>query len=102
MARKILELEQNKDVITTIIFQTRNIPSALYKTLGGFATNGINIVKLESYMIETGFYSAQFYVDIEGNPACKNMQLFSCEHPICFAFQHQNTSVACRLQFKIF
>jgi prephenate dehydratase len=75
MARKILELEQNKDVITTIIFQTRNIPSALYKTLGGFATNGINIVKLESYMIETGFYSAQFYVDIEGNPACKNMQL---------------------------
>ena len=55
--------------ITSFIFKTRNIPAALYKALGGFATNGINITKLESYLLEGKFVSAQFYVEIESHPA---------------------------------
>ena len=54
--------------MTTIIFQVRNIPAALYKAMGGFATNGVNLVKLESYMVAGSFTSTQFYADIEGHP----------------------------------
>jgi prephenate dehydratase len=56
------------DTITTFVFRVRNIPAALYKALGGFATNGVNMVKLESYMIDGSFTATQFYADIEGNP----------------------------------
>ena len=55
-------------MITTFVFQTRNIPAALYKALGGFATNGINMTKLESYMVGGSFEASQFYADIEGHP----------------------------------
>lgn len=55
-------------VITTFVFQVRNIPAALYKALGGFATNGVNMTKLESYMLEGNFFATQFYCDIEGHP----------------------------------
>jgi prephenate dehydratase len=55
-------------VITTFVFRVRNVPAALYKALGGFATNGINMTKLESYMIEGNFFATQFYVDVEGHP----------------------------------
>jgi len=61
------EEEEDTSVITSLIFEVRNIPAALYKSLGGFATNGFNIVKLESY-IDENFNAAQFYVDIEGHP----------------------------------
>ncbi len=54
--------------MTTLVFQVRNIPAALYKALGGFATNGINMLKLESYMIGGSFTATQFYLDIEGHP----------------------------------
>jgi len=54
--------------ITTLIFRVRSVPAALYKALGGFATNGINISKLESYIIDNKFTAAQFYADIEGHP----------------------------------
>lgn len=54
--------------MTTIIFQVKNIPAALYKAMGGFATNGVNMVKLESYMVAGSFRSTQFYADIEGSP----------------------------------
>ena len=54
--------------ITTIVFSTRSVPAALYKALGGFATNGINLTKLESYMINGSMTATQFYVDIEGHP----------------------------------
>lgn len=60
--------------ITSFIFKTRNIPAALYKALGGFATNGINITKLESYLLEGKFVSAQFYVEIESHPARASFQ----------------------------
>ncbi|MCJ7997224.1 prephenate dehydratase [Rhizobium cremeum] len=54
--------------ITTFVFNVRNIPAALYKALGGFATNGVNMTKLESYQIGGKFIATQFYADIEGHP----------------------------------
>ena len=55
-------------VMTSFIFRVRNIPAALYKAMGGFATNGINMVKLESYMVGGSFTATQFFADIEGHP----------------------------------
>jgi prephenate dehydratase len=55
-------------MMTTFVFQVRNIPAALYKALGGFATNGVNMTKLESYMVNGSFTATQFYADIEGHP----------------------------------
>ena len=55
----------NGPVITTMIFSLRSVPAALYKALGGFATNGINLTKLESYMVGGHFSAAQFYIDAE-------------------------------------
>ncbi len=54
--------------ITSFVFRVRNIPAALYKAMGGFATNGVNMVKLESYMLGGAFTATQFYADIEGHP----------------------------------
>ncbi len=54
--------------LTSFVFTVRNIPAALYKCLGGFATNGINMTKLESYQIEGSFLATQFYADVEGHP----------------------------------
>jgi len=55
-------------MMTTFVFQVRNIPAALYKAMGGFATNGVNMTKLESYMVNGSFHATQFYADIEGHP----------------------------------
>ena len=57
----------DKNSITTLVFKVRNVPSALYKALGGFATNGVNMLKLESYQIDGSFLATQFYVDIKGH-----------------------------------
>jgi len=54
--------------MTTLVFEVRNLPSALYKAMGGFATNGVNMVKLESYMLNGSFNATQFYADVEGHP----------------------------------
>ncbi|PJE30282.1 prephenate dehydratase [Pseudooceanicola antarcticus] len=62
-------------MITTLIFQVRNIPAALYKAMGGFATNGVNMTKLESYMVGGSFTATQFYADIEGHPEDDNVKL---------------------------
>ncbi len=56
------------EVKTSFVFRVRNIPAALYKAMGGFATNGINMVKLESYMVDGSFTATQFYADIIGHP----------------------------------
>ena len=53
----------------------RNVPAALYKALGGFATNGVNMTKLESYMVEGNFFATQFYADVEGHPEDRNLVL---------------------------
>jgi prephenate dehydratase len=62
-------------MMTTFVFQVRNIPAALYKAMGGFATNGVNMTKLESYMVGGSFTATQFYADIEGHPDDANVQL---------------------------
>jgi prephenate dehydratase len=55
-------------MVTTLVFRVRNIPAALYKAMGGFATNGVNMTKLESYMVGGSFTATEFYADIEGHP----------------------------------
>ena len=62
-------------MVTTFVFQVRNIPAALYKAMGGFATNGVNMTKLESYMVGGNFTATQFYADIEGHPDDPNVKL---------------------------
>jgi len=62
-------------VVTTFLFRVRNVPAALYKVLGGFATNGVNMTKLESYMIEGNFFATQFYADVEGHPEDRQLVL---------------------------
>jgi len=61
--------------MTSFVFQVRNVPAALYKSLGGFATNGVNMTKLESYQLEGSFKATMFYADIEGHPADRAVQL---------------------------
>lgn len=61
--------------MTSLVFRVRSVPAALYKALGGFATNGVNITKLESYILDGSFQVAQFYADIEGHPSQKSVQL---------------------------
>ena len=63
------------DLITTLVFEVRSIPAALYKSLGGLASNGVNMTKLESYINPQGFDVAQFYMDIEGHPNNRNVKL---------------------------
>lgn len=55
-------------MVTSFIFRVRNIPAALYKAMGGFATNGVNMTKLESYMVDGSFMATRFYAEIEGHP----------------------------------
>lgn len=76
MAREPNDAEPDEGpVITSFIFRVRNVPAALYKALGGFATNGVNMTKLESYQLEGTFSASQFYADIEGHPASRNVRL---------------------------
>ena len=76
----------SKNLITTLVFNVRSIPAALYKCLGGFASNGVNITKLESYVHPQGFDVAQFYIDFEGHPENPSVKLaldemkFFCKH----------------------
>jgi prephenate dehydratase len=62
-------------VVTTFIFRVRNVPAALYKAMGGFATNGVNMTKLESYQLGGSFNATQFYADIEGHPEERSVRL---------------------------
>jgi prephenate dehydratase len=62
-------------MVTTFTFRVRNIPAALYKAMGGFATNGVNMTKLESYMVGGTFTATEFYADIEGHPEDANVKL---------------------------
>lgn len=73
-------------MVTTFVFRVRNVPAALYKAMGGFATNGINMTKLESYQVGGTFRATQFYADIEGHPddvsvklALEELEFFSRE-----------------------
>ena len=64
-----------EDVVTSFVFRVRNVPAALFKALGGFATNGINITKLESYIVDGTFIAAQFYADCEAHPDSRDLKL---------------------------
>jgi len=65
---KLEAANSGQTVISTFIFRVRNVPAALYKALGGFATSGVNMTKLESYQLEGQFFASMFYADIEGHP----------------------------------
>jgi prephenate dehydratase len=76
-------------LVTSFVFRVRNLPAALYKALGGFATNGVNMTKLESYMVDGNFFATQFYADVEGHPddrglafALEELKFFSREFRI--------------------
>jgi prephenate dehydratase len=64
-----------EEIVTSFVFRVRNVPAALYKAMGGFATNGVNMTKLESYQLEGQFAATQFYADIEGHPDDDNVRL---------------------------
>jgi len=72
---KSMPKDDGSKFITSLVFKVKNIPAALYKTLGGFATNGVNITKLESYVIGGNFVSAQFYIEIEAHPESREFKL---------------------------
>lgn len=76
MSREANEARRGRfGMITSFVFQVRNIPAALYKAMGGFATNGVNMTKLESYMVDGSFTATQFYADIEGHPDDRSVRL---------------------------
>ena len=86
MSKDMANFERNTpDLITTLVFKVRSIPAALYKSLGGFASNGVNLTKLASYIHPQGFNVAQFYIDFEGHPEGASVKLaleemkFFCE-----------------------
>jgi len=85
MAREAQPARNGGLVVTTFVFRVRNVPAALYKALGGFATNGINMTKLESYMVGGRFTATQFYADVEGHPSA------SIPDTISAAWQHRAT-----------
>jgi prephenate dehydratase len=65
----------NGPTVTTFLFRVRNVPAALYKALGGFATNGVNMTKLESYMVDGSFSATQFLADVDGHPDDPGLKL---------------------------
>jgi prephenate dehydratase len=70
LSRELVEAEPgNGPVVTSFIFNVRNLPAALYKALGGFATNGVNMTKLESYMVGGEFAATQFLAEVDGHPS---------------------------------
>ena len=76
LAKKRADAKHGKaPVMTTLVFRVRNVPAALYKAMGGFATNGVNMTKLESYQLEGQFSATQFYADIEGHPDDRSVAL---------------------------
>lgn len=73
--KKSMPVDDGSKFITSLVFHVKNIPAALYKALGGFATNGVNLIKLESYVIGGNFVSAQFYAEIEAHPESRAFKL---------------------------
>jgi prephenate dehydratase len=75
MSREAARPARGAPSVTTFFFRVRNVPAALYKALGGFATNGINMTKLESYMVGGAFTATQFYADVEAHPEDRPLSL---------------------------
>jgi prephenate dehydratase len=92
-------------MVTSFVFQVRNLPAALYKALGGFATNGINMTKLESYMLEGRFAATKFYAEVDGHPddlplkrALEELAFFSKEMRILGVYPAHPHREAVRLE----
>lgn len=75
LSRQRIVPERDTPAMTSFVFRVRNVPAALYKALGGFATNGVNMTKLESYQPEGNFNATMFYADIEGHPESRPVKL---------------------------
>lgn len=75
MSKQNIRERRDERMMTSFVFSVRNIPAALYKAMGGFATNGVNMVKLESYMVGGSFNATQFFAEIEGHPEDRNVTL---------------------------
>jgi prephenate dehydratase len=89
--------------VTTFVFSVKNVPAALYKALGGFATNGVNMTKLESYMVRGNFTATQFYADVEAHPddrplklALEELAFFSTEVKILGVYPAHPLRIAAR------
>ncbi len=84
----------NGPTVTSFVFRVKNLPAALYKAMGGFATNGVNMTKLESYMVDGEFFATQFLADIEGHPddlpvqrAFEELQFYTREFRVLGAYR---------------
>ena len=76
LSRRAIDVDPRRGkVITSFVFRVHNVPAALYKAMGGFATNGVNMTKLESYMIGGRFTATLFYADVEGHPKDRGLAL---------------------------
>jgi prephenate dehydratase len=91
--------------VTTFVFNVRNVPAALYKALGGFATNGVNMTKLESYMVGGRFTATRFYADVEAHPdderlklALEELEFFSTEVRILGVYPAHPSRIAARAE----
>jgi len=103
MSREPKRAARGVPAVTTFVFNVRNVPAALYKALGGFATNGINMTKLESYMVGGQFTATQFYADVEAHPddrplklALEELAFFSTEVRILGVYPAHPLRIAAR------
>jgi len=104
MAREPKWAPLGSPTVTTFVFNVRNVPAALYKALGGFATNGVNMTKLESYMVGGHFTATQFYADVEAHPderplelALEELRFFSTEVKILGVYPAEPARIAASL-----
>ncbi len=105
MSREPVRPPRGAATVTTFVFNVRNVPAALYKALGGFATNGVNMTKLESYMVGGQFTATQFYADVEAHPddrplklALEELAFFSTEVRILGVYPAHALRIAARQQ----
>ena len=107
MSREEKRAPRGGPTVTTFVFNVRNVPAALYKALGGFATNGVNMTKLESYMVGGQFAATQFYADVEAHPddrplalALEELRFFSTKVEILGAYPAHALRIAARKEDK--
>ena len=105
MSREPIRPPRGAPTVTTFVFNVRNVPAALYKAMGGFATNGVNMTKLESYMVGGQFTATQFYADVEAHPddrplklALEELEFFSTEVKILGVYPAHALRIAARRQ----
>ena len=105
MSRRPVRPPRGNPAVTSFVFNVRNVPAALYKALGGFATNGVNMTKLESYMVGGQFTATQFYADVEAHPddrplklALEELEFFSTEVRILGVYPAHKLRIAARRQ----